>query len=1087
MHLNQRVVVVLGMHRSGTSLFARMLGALGVDLGSHLIPGREDNPAGFWEHAGIVAIHDEILGLLGRGWATPRDSLPYPPAWWRDPALNPLKARLLEILREELGHAVGVWGFKDPRICRLLPLWQEMFATLEIEPVYVLTIRHPLEVAASLQQRDGISSARGQLLWLEHNLEALRHTRGKLGLVLDYDRWFSHPKAQAEAALATLERAWPSDETELERVFATHIRPELRHQSRPDDQRYLPFVEETYALLQEAATTGKVPEDLWRIEADVRKAQTLLDTWAEAADALAKDALTSRAEAGNEAAARLRSIEEALARIREPRQIEGATLQQTAFAPLPAGTAGGRKLRIGIATSDIAGPIRNGGIGTAYGALAMALAGAGHEVTVLYLLGAYCEDDDIGHWVDVYAKKGIRLVPLPETAHLSLEAPWGLVKAYETYCWLKEHDFDLVHFPEWRGHGYFCMLAKRQGLAFADTTLAVTTHSPVLWHKLGNAEPLDRLEDLETDFMERESVALADVVVSPSRYMLQWAQEQRWQLPERCHVQQNILPQQARQPASQLARRSVIELVFFGRLEQRKGLILFCDALQQLTRLQVPEFKVTFLGKEGVVDGRKALNYLEERARTWTFSWQVVSHLDHAGAKRYLEEGPRLAVIPSLVENSPYTVLECLGAGIPFIASHVGGIPEMIHPEDLERTCFAAQPAALAQRLLTALREGVCPARAAVTPDETEQAWLAWHETLSPGQESKPAPTAGEAPLVSVCMAHFNRPHLLEQALASLEAQDYSRFEVIVVDDGSTLPEALAFLDAQEPRFAERGWRIVRQQNRYLGAVRNRAVLEASGEYVLFMDDDNYAKPHEISTLVHAARNSSADILTCLQDQFVGQWQPGAGQHPRARWIPLGGAGAVGAFRNCFGDANCLVRKSAFLAIGGFSEDYGIGHEDYEFFARAVLKGFRLEVVPEALFWYRVSEGSMLRSTQSHSNYMRSLRPYMDAVPDQLRDLVVYAQGLAHRTEAGTGVAPETQETLCRLAETYWNSGSWQMLAPLRNLVRRLRGQPPETKPAFETSAECLQSINAICQSSSWELMGPFRALKRLVTRRPGR
>src|SRR5262249_20467512 len=85
-----------------------------------------------------------------------------------------------------------------------------------------------------------------------------------------------------------------------------------------------------------------------------------------------------------------------------------------------------------------------------------------------------------------------------------------------------------------------------------------------------------------------------------------------------------------------------------------------------------------------------------------------------------------------------------------------------------------------------------------------------------PGRRAPAVPGGAPArpPLVSVCLAHFNRPGPLRQALRSLEAQDYPHFEVVLVDDGSNDPEALALLDELGPVFARRGWRVVRQENR---------------------------------------------------------------------------------------------------------------------------------------------------------------------------------------------------------------------------------------------------------------------------------
>ncbi len=280
----------------------------------------------------------------------------------------------------------------------------------------------------------------------------------------------------------------------------------------------------------------------------------------------------------------------------------------------------------------------------------------------------------------------------------------------------------------------------------------------------------------------------------------------------------------------------------------------------------------------------------------------------------------------------------------------------------------------------------------------------AWHESLltSAANGALPSFSAESSPMpfVSICLSHWNRPAYLQQALASIEAQDYKNLEVVLVDDGSTQPEAIALIDSLEPRFQARGWQLLRNaENRYPGAARNRAARAARGEYLVFLDDDNCAKPHEVSTFVNVARKTGADILTCFLDTFSGAAAPNESQKPDARWVFLGDAVAAGAIRNWFGDTNSLVRREVFLAVGGFHEQWGVGHEDWEFFAAAVLKGYHLEVLPEALAWYRLNdtERTVNRKTPQHANHLRNIRPYLDAVPAGLRNLILYAQGQAFR------------------------------------------------------------------------------------------
>src|SRR5262249_9068554 len=153
--------------------------------------------------------------------------------------------------------------------------------------------------------------------------------------------------------------------------------------------------------------------------------------------------------------------------------------------------------------------------------------------------------------------------------------------------------FDIIHFPEWGGHAYYSLLAKHQGLAFHRTLFCIGTHSPTAWIKQANSEFYSHPRDLELDFMERQSVAFADIIISPCQYMLRWMIEQGFKLPERSFVQQNILPANARgnTPADtgSSVNQPVSELVFFGRLETRKGIELFCDALDRVAKTSVPQ------------------------------------------------------------------------------------------------------------------------------------------------------------------------------------------------------------------------------------------------------------------------------------------------------------------------------------------------------------------------------------------------------------------------------------------------------------------------------------------------------------------
>lgn len=733
-------------------------------------------------------------------------------------------------------------------------------------------------------------------------------------------------------------------------------------------------------------------------------------------------------------------------------------------------------VKICIATPEIAGLTRNAGIGSTYSNLALTLAALGHKVTIVYLSDSFEPDVSYGSVVDLYENRGIRLLRLPDKGLVPIIATKGPSVSYLAYQWLKEQDFDVIHFPEWMGLGYYSLLAKHQGLAFPGCTMVIGLHGPTAWDAEGNHEFIESIDLLEREFMERKSVAYADVLLSPTQYMIGWVVDQGWEIPKRAYVQPHILPDELIAEISPDAVK-IKELVFFGRLQKRKGLVPFCDALDIISQngesMRVP---VTFMGKQTTLDGRSSEDFIMERARRWPFPVRIISDLDREGALAYLKEDGRLAVIASLVENYPNTVRECCGMGIPFLASAVGGIPECIMSEDHERVLFIPRPGELAKKLNRALKEGVAPARSAVDFKLNKVTWMDWYE---PPVKDQPSPDikkkgtfdrASSYPLVSVCLTTYNRPRLLAQALESLRCQDYPNFEVLLVDDGSDEPDALAFLDQLKPEFQIRGWRIIRQENRYVGAARNNGAKHAQGEYLLFMDDDNYAEPHEISTFVRVASYSGADILSCVLKYFSGSEVPTAHlQVPEGVYLPLGAAADVGAAaKNCFGDANALVRRSTFVQLGGFTEDYGIGWEDFEFFARAVLRNARLEVVPEELLWYRVLTGSMSRTAPTDARVFRIARPYLEVLGPDLRGIVRLLQGYHHARDYDR-------------FETMWNSWSWRLLRPIRNFFRRCRRLPPESKPTINSPCDAQQAVRSIKRSVTWNVTRPFRVLRKLL------
>jgi hypothetical protein len=272
-----RIVVILGMHRCGTSLLANFLNAIGIDFGRNFLPHDEWNAEGYWENKDILAAHEEILKVLKSEWKDPRVFLE--PAWLLEPEIRDLKARLIDTVRSETTKTKSIWGFKDPRTSVLLPIWWEIFTELEIEPSCVLAVRSPASVAASLGKRDGLSDSHSQLLWLKYSLNALAYSTDYPRVVTDYDRWFDSGHEQARMVVDSLKLPWPVSEEKIAEAVNLTIRPQLRHHRPGQSAVCSPFAERLYVCLSEAAANGTVPESSREIVGAVEEVSDVLGMW----------------------------------------------------------------------------------------------------------------------------------------------------------------------------------------------------------------------------------------------------------------------------------------------------------------------------------------------------------------------------------------------------------------------------------------------------------------------------------------------------------------------------------------------------------------------------------------------------------------------------------------------------------------------------------------------------------------------------------------------------------------------------------------------------------------------------------------
>lgn len=636
------------------------------------------------------------------------------------------------------------------------------------------------------------------------------------------------------------------------------------------------------------------------------------------------------------------------------------------------------KRNVCLVTEELAGIHGSGGIGAAFSELALLLASSGHDVDILYCPIANMAMSEITRSMEEWAARGIKFSVIDFDKYV-----WNKgyeAKSYSVYQALKNKKYDFIHFHDYKALGFAAVSAKHQGHSFIDTTLIVQMHGPSCWTLDINKSMYSHEDQLKIDFMEREMVEKADAVVSPSSYLISYLREkQGFKFPENTSVIKNACGSIVRDLSLNLEPKSSVEcvdeIILFARHEERKGIVYFCDALDRLDeKLTEDGIKVTFLGKFGKVHNKHSGLFLAERAKKWNFNLKILPDLHRNEAVRYLtSNNSSLVVIPS-EENSPYTVLESLCMKKPLLTSNAGGNRELIKKEyHTSALCDCNSAEGIYSGIAKLLNT---PIRIPELDESTESIDIKWLEFHQQDIRIKTNFKIGKKPKVTVGITHYERPSKLIDAVISVIKQTYENIELIVLDDGSKKPETLAALDYVEKLLDKVSGRLIRSENGYLGAARNKIVKNSDSKYLCFLDDDDLMKSDLVEKLVLSAESSNAEVINCL-NQFMDTSRRSEGVaftdnfDEKVSYVPIGGPLSVGYSSNCLGSATALIRRDFFEKIGGYTELKAVGHEDYELFLNVLQHGGKIEVMPEALYLYEVGRPSMISSTPVIRNFKR--------------------------------------------------------------------------------------------------------------------
>lgn len=587
-------------------------------------------------------------------------------------------------------------------------------------------------------------------------------------------------------------------------------------------------------------------------------------------------------------------------------------------------------------------------------ARAKASADEGHQVTVLWLLlpGEVVPDRETAG--RLYRERGVELVPSTE---LEPYVAADEVFSREKGLWIlpalrklhRERNFDRIELPAARGLSLRVIQAAAAGPEFDGARIVLRWGKFGEWNRFRKRRLGLGREDVKRDFMERESVELARDVRASSRGLMDFAADIGWEIS---HVAKEEPCRFDANEGSSAPKPQVPCVV--GEPDEE---------LDAFLRLVAGQTGIDhWLGSFSERLGESAREKLQKAVKQGATKVELLAPRRWDGLPAALREKAAIVVHSSGVADARFHWLAAGRVAMIFDRQTLADKPAL---GEFQGLSFAADESASLVAAVRAARD---------FPDWERFFQVAAGGPTAPAAEPEVAgfPKAA-TPKVLVTVSHYNLGALMAETLEALEAQDYPNCEVLVVDDGSTDPEALAAFRAMKGTFSR--FHFVERPHAGYWSPRNYAIAECTAPYIIIVDGDNLPVPRMVSRFVEAIeRNPGHAAFSSYVSAFRETREAARAGRFNGVHAPIGGDIVSGLFENVYGDTNSIFRIEAIRAIGGFRENFRCSFGDWEIFHRLVGAGFRLGVVPEVLLHYRRREGGMIRQSPLFPNFFELFR-----------------------------------------------------------------------------------------------------------------
>ena len=551
----------------------------------------------------------------------------------------------------------------------------------------------------------------------------------------------------------------------------------------------------------------------------------------------------------------------------------------------------------------------------------------------------------------------------------------------------KEGAPDWLEAQEYQGIAYYILQKKHLGDAlYRDLKILVTCHCPSFITFAHNHVSIYQLPYFWIAEMERFCMKAADLCIFPSKYLADDILGKYPGLIRNFAVLHN--PFSVPDEFSTNSSEDQTDFVVIGKLSPAKGTLNTLSVFDDLWKKGFT-YKLKLVGDENYfyhAAGTTTGDYLKKK-----YSNQLRSGLlALAGAlppgevyKEILKA--KVVLVPSTVENLPYTVIESMSAGKVVLASVQGGQNEIIRDgyngflfdyndsssfgEKIHIThrLDASEINKIGSQAVRTVKEQCNPSIYFSNKTDLLDQFAPSMRTDFPfvlvNNTKDQSGHRGDTGLLSVVVPYFNMGKYIDEAITSIDQSSYGNKEIIIVNDGSDDAKSLQVLNMLRTK---RGIRIIDQPNMGLSTARNKGAQEAKGEYLAFLDADDKVASNYYQKAIDVLRQKS-------NVHFVGSWVQYFGES-NGKWPAFTPAPPFILYHNMINSSSLVYKKESFLKHGLNDTAFLYGMEDYDSVVNLVKNGFNGVVIPEFLFFYRVRRNSMARGfNKSNRLYLYQL------------------------------------------------------------------------------------------------------------------